>query len=1157
MTHCQTVDEGPNQEQPAPPAPPTPEAEPETLPLEELTRRLRAVDPSVVLAPAYVLRRVIRHERQVGGMALGVPHFKSFVVPRERLLELATLDLDLDLPPDYELAEQVILLKRPDHDMLTHTPPSELLVVYWRLLFHARVHQVLDARWERGELSVPLLKERLMLLGEAGFTEARGVLDQEGYLLPPGDQRTSYTELAALFLELHHFAHTLLPWYFPSFEDPQEVLEVVQLDVDSAALFAETRLEGAPDPTPPAEVTSEEPQADYKRLVKEATDLSSSGNRVRAAILRVRAARVAIADLEESTREQGIDDLFALVDRMARLVPLTGEQVLRWRRVLPPLLEKSDQGFWPQEARLLYDLQKACDDAEKQEYQVKPTLWRESGHLIHKVPTQVEILIRRSLATAFSRLPAVRLYDNDRQELRALLREAMATCENRLRGRLRPLILAALDEGGFDGEGVPELVARDKIVEELLDLIVERGFLGFADVRDVLSRNHLKLPDLAGPGELVQGDPLLRLNLALRRRLENIYRAGEVYRRSLQRFSSLFSGTVPGRLLVLYLFLPFTAAAAILSVGEHLLHFLGDLVMPPDPVKGVAGFHPTLFDWIPVTVLGIYLALAIRFPRVRRLTRRFFKELGRGLKLVCYDLPKQVIDSPFVQRLIDHPAVIAVRRYLFYPARVTFLLWVIWYLTKVPIYEVWWANLLIFLGAVVILNTRRWHLAQEAAGGAMMTGWHLLRVDFLQGLLRLILAFFKRIGEIVEMVLYEVDEALRFRSGDPKVATGFKALLLPVWGPLSYGLRFTYDTCIEPRINPIKYLSVVIVADKLFIPVTIPIVSFFAGILDFLGGFLANTIAIFVSYAIPAIVGFLVWELKENWKLYLGNRKPSLSPVPITRRGETLPNLLEPAVHSDTFPALYARLRAAERKAHETMDWTKSRKHRAALDDVLTAIGKFVERDFLDLLARSRGWDTPPLEVAEVQAGLTNVTVVLRDPTQRPEAGHTARWRQATAGADGMVRIEFELDSGWLQVRCAGRHWFESLNEPQQRAFTIALLGLYKMAGVDLVREQIAACLSEHPTLAPANEVEEQGIKLWPAGHYEAAAIYPLEDARDGDLIQPQPLDGIKVELPALPADQLSLQHVPITWDDWMTAWAAERSGSPSELMKRIHLDPA
>src|SRR5262249_43924478 len=92
----------------------------------------------------------------------------------------------------------------------------------------------------------------------------------------------------------------------------------------------------------------------------------------------------------------------------------------------------------------------------------------------------------------------------------------------------------------------------------------------------------LKMPDLSGPGELVSGDQLLRLDRLLAEALDGVYRAGEVYLRSLQRLSSTAFATHVGRFLTLYFLLPFGIAfvalkgtGLLIDEGAHGLRWLG------------------------------------------------------------------------------------------------------------------------------------------------------------------------------------------------------------------------------------------------------------------------------------------------------------------------------------------------------------------------------------------------------------------------------------------------------------------------------------------------------------------------------------------------------------------------------------------------------
>ena len=190
--------------------------------------------------------------------------------------------------------------------------------------------------------------------------------------------------------------------------------------------------------------------------------------------------------------------------------------------------------------------------------------------------------------------------------------------------------------------------------------------------------------------------------------------------------------------------------------------------------------------------------------------------------------------------------------------------------------------------------------------------------------------FFSGVLEAIERLMYSVDEWLRFRSGETAMALYFKAGLGAIWSLVAYILRFCVTLLIEPQINPIKHFPVVTVSHKLLVP----LIPHLAWILETRMGIekgWAWTLASAVIFSIPGIFGFLVWELKENWRLYAANRKKGLSPIIIGKHGETMVRLLKPGLHSGTLPKLFAKLRRAERKARASGNWQPVRKYLHAL----------------------------------------------------------------------------------------------------------------------------------------------------------------------------------------------------------------------------------
>src|SRR5262245_24338281 len=105
---------------------------------DELEQLLRAADPGDLLVAPSILRRIIKRHRNLAGIGLQVPHRKSHVIDRESLLQIVDWD-EIGLPPDTNLPPCLLLIARPDCDRLRTLPREQILIKYWRLLFHCRV----------------------------------------------------------------------------------------------------------------------------------------------------------------------------------------------------------------------------------------------------------------------------------------------------------------------------------------------------------------------------------------------------------------------------------------------------------------------------------------------------------------------------------------------------------------------------------------------------------------------------------------------------------------------------------------------------------------------------------------------------------------------------------------------------------------------------------------------------------------------------------------------------------------------------------------------------------------------------------------------------------------------------------------------------------
>ena len=205
-----------------------------------------------------------------------------------------------------------------------------------------------------------------------------------------------------------------------------------------------------------------------------------------------------------------------------------------------------------------------------------------------------------------------------------------------------------------------------------------------------------------------------------------------------------------------------------------------------------------------------------------------------------------------------------------------------------------------------------------------------------------------------------------------------KAGLGLLWFFVAYVLRFAVNVLIEPQINPIKHFPVVTVGHKLLLRLLQTVCrsarSRRWGSAHGLGRRRRTII-----WCIPGIFGFLVWELKENWRLYAANRRRNLRPVKIGLHGETMGRLLRPGFHSGTLPKRYAKLRRAERHARAGGNWRAGAQAPAGPARASRlSIRRCVEREFLELFAESKCWQAPPRDARHDLAGHELRAVVAR-----------------------------------------------------------------------------------------------------------------------------------------------------------------------------------
>jgi hypothetical protein len=1049
----------------------------DTVNMAEIERRLEAVEPAAFLVPERILRRVIKYHRHPVSFGLRVPHHTSYVVDRRALLEIVE---PAELPVNGRaFPETAILILRPEAEDLNPGSLPGTLFRCWRLLFHARVHLALEQRIADGKLTSAAIGKRIGCLGRTEFEEARQVLGQEHLLLSPGDEQSTFLEFAALYLELRHFAPALVPRYFPSLGDEQRIDALLAEDIDAPGLLADTRLEGAPDlPTrserarlieadaqgPLSESNAPVPSTiDPDTLVLQANRLGALGNVVRAAILRTQAAARFSAEHADGLARAARLDLFRLVQRLQDALGFPDLEAVQWRQVLPVLLPRAARGFWTAEARFLYDLQKVCIDQEREIYSVDLVKWAVAlGRLPLKrpLPGHREVLMVKHLRNAARMLVSVRMDDSDRTCLSQLLAAMVRRGATRLRDYFRPKIEKALDDVRLSPSNVPEEVARSKLIEELLDKITDRGFLNMSDLRDALSRNQLKLTDLAGPGEFFWGDKLILLNRRLTVALDGVYHPGEIYLRWLQRLSSVAFGNRVGRFLTRYFGLPFGGAFVLVEGIGHLWGIIYKVFRGFGAAHAAAAAeHKSFATPGAVVLVGCFLLGMLYMPPFRRGVLHGLALVGRALRVVFVDVPAWIARSP-----IARPIWLLLKS-LLKPLLPAAIAGEVGLLAGLDLAVTAGLSSAVFLAAVLILISHWGRDLQEWCADWVVRGWQRISSNLVPGLFRFIIDVFKGILDRFDRLTYSVNEWTHFKAGERAFMLPVKIVVGLVWSLIMYVIRFAVNLLIEPQINPIKHFPVVTVSHKLILPLAIPpghgqaspLAEPLTAVFPLTVG-KANAIAASVVWGIPGIFGFLVWELKENWRLYRANRSPELQPVMVGSHGETVPRLLRPGFHSGTIPKLFARLRRAERRGRRRA----ARRGLNALHHVEERIIHFTERELIHLLERSPGWGALTLEVAHVSLATNRIRIAIGRPDVRRDGRHQT------------LDILFDQSSGQILAHLIQTPWLEELSAAQKTVLGSALAGFFKLAGVDVL-ETIPSCLCDQK---PADGAHFRGTPI-------------------------------------------------------------------------------
>jgi len=862
-----------------------------------------------------------------------------------------------------------------------------------------------------------------------------------------------FAAFAVYFLAAWRFTPSFVQHLFPAVRDADVLARELLGELGGLAPIAhgrDLRVTEHPEWVEPIQSSSPERS---KKLAALADKALRRGNAVRAAIACTEAvaATPSGSTKHRPAAESAIQQ--QLVPSLAKVFEWNAERESAWLKALIPVLNAAIGSGWPPAAKFLYDLQRLARDLGGELYIVDPAAWCFSlgkRPILRKLTLQRQTVLLVQLRRAFAHLNQAALREEDRNPIEALMQHEIDEAEGRLHRSLEPILNSALDRAGMVPGSLVEQLGRRKAIAEMLDRVCERGHIRLGDLRDALARNAFKLPDLAGPVELVQGDALLRADALLARELDGIYHRGEIYLRWFQRGSAAAFGTAAGRLLTKFALIPFIAAFMTVAFAQYLEHegkaiarAVARLIQAHDPEVNyeIEINEAGEWDWIAekvahhakaieitdnsywaIGVLAVVYLMMVNSLTFRDAVFRGLGHLGNGLRFLIFTLPSWVWHSAPVLALRRNAAVRFLVKRLLLPLAIALLVAAFVAAfggSRTLVLRYFFG---VFAGLAALLMTPFGQLLRDGTEEAASDAWRNFRYNLLPGLLSTIAWFFREVLGHFQNLLYTIDEWFRYREGQSKPNLVLKVILGIVWFPIAYVFRFAIFLLIEPQINPIKHFPTVTVSHKLLLPM-IPAV---AGATN-----LSIELVGTVFTGIPGIFGFLVWELKENWKLYKANRRKFLAPVILGHHGETMRGLLRPGFHSGTVPKDFRKIRNSTRHAEKVGTNAYAPKPLHELHSVEHAIQMFVERELVDFLFHMKCWANLFPTHSMVHLGVQSVRI---------EFG--------VSNLKGEAVIVFWHSEGEIRGRIAEKGFATLLDAEQREVWDRAIEGFFAKAAV-------------------------------------------------------------------------------------------------------------
>ena len=637
---------------------------------------------------------------------------------------------------------------------------------------------------------------------------------------------------------------------------------------------------------------------------------------------------------------------------------------------------------------VLRDLETVLLESRTTYFELRPITWLTGGgreSLRQILPFQSSLKALRALDTALGRIERSG-WSVAELELAVVPLQALAhRIADHLEAQLRPHLERALSEAGFAPGSHREQVAFHKLLRELLDVVRRRRHLKFTDARDVVARNVLRLPDLSRE-ELLRGDRLARFDRSAARALPGVYRPGELYIKGLQQLGAPLFGTPRGRLLLRHLLLPAALGFLVLKTLDVLL----GLILGSDYGLHLAG--PTL-------VAGFALVFnAIAYTRFGRLGGvALVRSLWWILRLVLFDGLRRLARWRPVSQLLGLELVRGLDRNLLRPFLIgaSLMLPVLGLASLIE--QTWVAPDASMIGLTLALGIliRNTPLGRRLADDlASATGRLLRRLNqtLVIGVIQELMLFFKELTRRFQQGLHRIEEGLSHHLGESLPELLLKSLLVPIWRLLESFIQFYVTVLVEPQINPIKHFPIVTIAHKVMLPFLPWVTGLMADLLEpVLPKWIGLPFVTLTMLLLPGLAGFLVWELKENWKIYAANhgtltpeiglggglhvvRRDELPDLPLEPaivggHGETLHDFFRRGFHTGTLPKAFDRLRSVLRAQirNEVEAPYRLREARRQLAEVERVLCQLCDRELAYALRRR--CKDPHCALARIETG--------------------------------------------------------------------------------------------------------------------------------------------------------------------------------------------